>query len=466
MPPLLALALYCIFAVTALAIERKANPEPTGALWIPLLWILVAAGKPLGTWFGTADGDEGSVLDQYFGIALLLSGLLVLMNRPFSASTALGTNTWLLVLLLCMAVSVSWSDIPGTAFKRWGREVVAIVMACVVASEPQPKQAMEAIFRRLTYLLIPASLMLIKYFPALGVQYRAMGGEMWIGATLQKNGLGRLSLIATFFLIWSLVRTWRTRQVPTIRRQRKADLFVLSLALFLLLGPGDQYSATALAAFSVGMSAYLWLLWKHRRGSVPARWLLVSTAAAVFVVGTMQPFNQGAAVHSVADDFGRDATLTGRVEIWTELSEVISNHPFFGSGISSFWTKETRDAHRIGEAHSGYLEVVLALGFVGLALTALFVLSSCARAWRAMTYDFDWGCLWYCFLLMATVHNITESSFNSFTTHLMATLVFLGFVMLGENVSAAPTVRSAADERPGGAVPHGYRGRVRGHWER
>jgi O-antigen ligase len=458
MAPLLALTLYCIFAVTALSIERKANPEPTGALWIPLLWILVAASKPVGTWFGTAGGEDGSVLDQYFGIALLLAGLLVLANRPFSLWGALGSNAWLLALLLWMALSVSWSDMPDTAFKRWGREVVAVVMACVVASEPQPKQALEAIFRRLAYLLIPASLVLIKYFPDLGVQYRAMGGQMWIGATLQKTGLGRLCLIGRFFLIWSLVRTWRSRQVPAIRRQRGADFFVLSLALFLLLGPGDQYSATALAAFGIGMTAYLWLLWKHRRGALPARWLLVSTVAAFVVVGTMQPFNEGAAVHSVADDLGRDATLTGRVEIWAGLSEVVSRQPFFGSGVSSFWTNERRQTHQIGEAHNGYLEVVLALGFVGLALTAMFVLASCAKARRAMTVDFDWGCLWYCLLLMATVHNITESSFNSFTTHLMATLVFLTFVVRGDNVSPVPAGHPADDDAACGTLPSGQHG--------
>lgn len=428
MPPLLALMLCSLFVWGVLVLERKENPQPSGAIWISLLWMLVAASKPLGTWFGTADGDEGSVLDQYFGVTLLFLGLLVLARRRFSWSAVLGSNVWLAILLAYMAASVIWSDIPETAFKRWARELIAVVMACVVASEERPRQAMEAIFRRLAYILIPTSLMLIKYFPAFGMQYRAMGGQMWIGATMQKNGLGRLCLIATFFLLWSLVRTWRLRAVPSVKRQRWADILVLGLASFLLLGPGDQYSATALAAIAVGLAAYVLLLWMRRRRATLGPFFAIAAVGAVLAGGTLQPFNDGAAVSSFASNLGRDTTLTGRTEIWFGLSHAALNNPLFGSGVASFWTERAKDAHRIGEAHNGYLDVVLSLGFAGLLLTALFLLSSCARAQREMTRDFDWGCLWYCFLLMAAVHNITESSINSFTSHMTATLLFLSLV--------------------------------------
>jgi hypothetical protein len=38
------------------------------AFWIPTIWMLYAASKPLGIWFGSRGGDveSGSVLDQVF----------------------------------------------------------------------------------------------------------------------------------------------------------------------------------------------------------------------------------------------------------------------------------------------------------------------------------------------------------------------------------------------------------------
>jgi exopolysaccharide production protein ExoQ len=430
MTPSLALLLCCLFVGGVLVIERKSNPEPSAILWIPLLWMLVTASKPLGTWFGTADGVAGSVLDQYFGLTLLLVGVVVLLHRRFSWSAAFGTNFWLLLLLVYMAASVFWSDIPEAAFKRWGREVIAVVMACTVASEHNPRRAMEAIFRRLTYILIPVSLLLIKYFPDFGVQYRWGGGQMWIGATLQKNGLGRLCLIATFFLVWSLVSHWHRRAEPAVRRQLGADILVLTLAAFLLFGPGDQYSATALASIGVGFTAYVLLLSMRRRGAMLGPFLAVTAVALIIAVGAWQPFNDGASISGVASELGRDTTLTGRTEIWFGLSSVALDKALLGSGVSSFWTERTELDHNIGEAHNGYLDIVLCLGFPGLLLTVLFVLSCCIRAQREMTRDFEWGCLWYCFLLMAAVHNITESSLNSFTVHLTATLLFLSMCFL------------------------------------
>ena len=348
MPPALAMTLCILLVLPLLVVERRANPHPSGAAWIPTLWVLIAASKPLATWFGAGVEDEGSGLDQVFGGTLLVLGLVVLSAREFNWAKVKRAVFWLLVLLLYMGASAVWSDMPGTALKRWVRELIVVVMACVVASEESPKRTLESIFRRTAYILIPLSIVLIKYFPAYGAQYRAMGGLMWIGATLQKNGLGRLCLIATFFLVWSLVTTRRSKELPAIRRQRLADMAVLAIAFYLLVGPGDQYSATALTAISVGFSAYLYLLWRHRHGAKPGSLVTACVIPLVFAVGTTQPFMEGRSISHIASDLGRDVTLTGRTEIWSGLMSVVSERPLLGTGVGSFWTNETKE--RIGSA--------------------------------------------------------------------------------------------------------------------
>lgn len=440
MPPPIALALYALFVWIALSIERKnSRTSVSKAVWIPLAWLLVTASKPLGVWWGTADGDGSSELDQIFGVSLLFAGLAVLVTRGFSWSGMLSANPWLAVLLIYMTASIVWSEAPETAFKRWGREIIAVLMACVIASERNPREAFEALLRRSAYILVPLSLVLIKYFPTLGVQYRQMGGLMWVGAATQKNGLGRLCLICAFFLVWALVRRW-SESTSDSKRQRLLDMSVLALAAFLLMGPDDQYSATAVASACVGFTLYAYMLWRHRAGAVISKALAVMPLTVVFTIGSLQPFLGGSAARKLADELGRDATLTGRTEIWEGLMGDVWSRPLLGSGVESFWTTTNKRLHEITEAHNGYLDVVLSLGFVGLALLFCFLASACLKARHEMTQDFHWGCLWSCFLVMVAVHNVTESSFNSFTAHLMSMLLFLAIVL------APPALRQTAPQ--------------------
>jgi exopolysaccharide production protein ExoQ len=100
-------------------------------------------------------------------------------------------------------------------------------------------------------------------------------------------------------------------------------------------------------------------------------------------------------------------------------------HPLLGHGFGGFWTGETMDYQDVNEVHNGYLEVILHLGFIGLIFVSLFLLSSCRRAQQIMKYDIYWASFWLCFLFMSILHNIAESSLDSFSRILTAILVFL-----------------------------------------
>ena len=204
MPRQLALLLCTVFVLFLLRIERRQAPSVSLTLWIPTIWMLCIASKPLGVWFGSTGGDaeSGSLLDQLFLSALLCLGLFTLASKREVWSNAIKEHPWLVVLIGYMLVSILWSDIPFISFKRWIRELVAVIMAFVLLTERDPQEAMQSILRRTIFILIPFSLLLIKYFPEYGVQYgRWSGGQMWIGVTLQKNGLGRLCLMAASFRV-------------------------------------------------------------------------------------------------------------------------------------------------------------------------------------------------------------------------------------------------------------------------
>jgi O-antigen ligase len=412
-----------------LRLERKQAPKVSLALWIPTIWMLFTASKSLEVWFGSSGGDDlsGSPLDRAFLIGLLCLGLLILARRRFDWSTAIKKNIWLILLIGYMLVSILWSEIPFVSFKRWGRELIAIIMAFLVLTEPSRRQAVQSLIRRTVYILIPFSLLLIKYFPEYGRMYgRWSGGEMWIGVAVQKNGLGRLCLISIFFLVWSLIRRWKGSDVPVRSYQTYAEVLLLVAALFLLIGPPGAYPATAIVALGAGLAMFGTLQWmrKHRMylGAIPA----VAMIVLVVGFGIVTPFVGGSTVGGFSPILGRSETLTGRTDIWAGLLPFFEKHPILGHGFGGFWTPMTQQAiFGQKEAHNGYLDVFLGIGIVGLLLIVLFLLSFCWKAQRELTHDYDWASLCICYLLMALIHNVTESSINSFTSHLTAVLLFL-----------------------------------------
>ena len=79
---------------------------------------------------------------------------------------------------------------------------------------------------------------------------------------------------------------------------------------------------------------------------------------------------------------GRNSTLTGRTDIWAAVIPMAPN-PLVGAGFESFWLSP-RVAARLwelfpnlplNEAHDGYIEVYLELGWVGVGLIGLILLT-------------------------------------------------------------------------------------------
>ncbi len=402
----------------------------TRAIWIPTILMLYIASKPLGVWFPSFGGDpeSGSPLDRAFLTVLICVALWILVRRKYDWRNSMKENVWLMVLIIFMLASILWSNIPYMSFKRWTREFQVLLMAFIVHSEPSPRRAIESILRRTTYILIPFSLLLVKYFPKYGVDYgRWSGVQSWIGVTLQKNSLGRLCLIATFFLIWSLVRRRQGNNPLIWKFQTPIEICVLLISFYLMRGPGGVYSATAVTALGIGLLVYIgfYLLKKFRANLSSGT--LMTIVAIIIVYGIATLFFGGSSLKFYVSSVGRDATLTGRTEVWATLLPVAMQRPIVGNGIGGFWSPRTRATFMISEGHSGYLDILLNLGFVGILLVSIFILSSCRKAHRELSYDFDWAVLWICFLIMAMVHNITETSIDTLTSQLTAIIVFLAF---------------------------------------
>jgi exopolysaccharide production protein ExoQ len=434
MPSSLALLLCVGFVWYILKLERHESTQVSGAVWIPILWILAIASKPLGDWFlsEASDIESGSPLDRYFLSLLLCVGIWVLSRRGFDWGRALRENFWVAILIAFMFVSILWSNVPFMSFKRWIRELTAIVMAFVVVSEVSPRQALECVLRRSFYILVPFSILLIKFYAYYGRAYDGTTGEvMWIGVTTHKNSLGRLCIVAAMFLAWAVYRKWSHRKdSPGDKWLMYADAVVFLMVCLLLRGPGGAYSATASVVFFLGLAVYFFIL-KLRRWRITLGGAWTALLCAIVMIGILLPVlgRDKAIAGGAANLLGRDATLTGRTDIWGWFVPIALKRPILGTGFGGFWTTEMVELHQEASVHNGYLNTWLQLGVVGLFFTGMFYLSSCSRAQRLLTQDFDWAALWMCYLIMSAVHNWTETSISSFTAHMTAVLLFLYVVI-------------------------------------
>jgi exopolysaccharide production protein ExoQ len=147
--------------------------------------------------------------------------------------------------------------------------------------------------------------------------------------------------------------------------------------------------------------------------------------AVIMLAGIMILFTQGSHIGFVASAAGRSSTLTDRTEVWAALLPYAMKRPFLGYGFGGFWTPATKAFFHIDGAHSGYLDTLLGVGFLGLALTALFFIAAARNSHRLLGTDFEWGAFGVSFLVIALVHNIAESSVDSLTSLSTALILFL-----------------------------------------
>jgi O-antigen ligase len=122
---------------------------------------------------------------------------------------------------------------------------------------------------------------------------------------------------------------------------------------------------------------------------------------------------------AVARFLGRDPTLTGRTDTWNALLQLQTN-PLLGLGYSSLWIGERLEGilamlnvSYLNEAHSGYLETYLTLGFVGLFLLAVFLLSSFRALSKHVLISHHFASFAISVWLVTILYNVTESAFGS-----------------------------------------------------
>lgn len=415
-PPTIALILWAILLLALLRFDPAREPNSSVALWVTVIWMFIVGSRLPSQWLGWAGGievqslEEGSPLDRTVFSILILLALATLIRRSFNWGGLISRNLCLTAFLLFALVSFFWSDFPLIALKRWFRDLGNYFVILVVLSDPDPLAAVRVVLRRFAFLIIPLSILLVKYFPYLAKHYDSWTGlAEYVGAATSKNMLGNVCLVSGVFFFWDIVTRWSARKERNTKWIIRLNLCLFAMTLWLL---NLSRSATSQVCLAIGCVVILAVhsAWGHRHLTL-IRVLIPATFCLYLILAFGLDLN-GAMVKYL----GRNPTLTDRTLIWSAVLKQHTN-AIVGTGYESFWLGPRLQriwqlVGGINEAHNGYLDIYLTLGAIGVFLLLAFLVASYQTIGKKLADSFTFGSLGLAIWAVIVYYNVTEAAFK------------------------------------------------------
>lgn len=428
-PPIVAAFIYVIGIVGLFWLDRDPQAQTSKALWIPTAWLMIICSRPTSMWLGISPSGgtesvyvEGSPIDAAVFMALMVAALAVVIARIDRVEPILRGNWPILLFFLFAGSSILWSDFPLVTFKHWVKGVGDVLMVLIVLTEPSVTDAIERLVTRLGFLLLPLSVLFCKYYPAIGRAATHSAAENWRGVTMGKNIMGGVCTVLGIGLLWRFRRVYSDREDPRRRGKLVALGTVLGMTLWLLWIGNSMTSICVLAMATAVMLLSGRPVFRRNPALVHLLVLVIvgGTVYALFIQSTL------------VENLGRDPTLTGRTEIWKAVLSIPVNR-LVGAGYESFWLGPRLEQifarfpeMLISEAHNGYIEMFLNLGWIGVALLAGIMISGYRVASAAFRKDPEMGSLYLAWWMAAVIRGETEAAFrmlsNSWIFFLLAVM--------------------------------------------
>jgi exopolysaccharide production protein ExoQ len=416
-PPTVALLLTLAFVIFLFRRDIRERPNVTGALWLPLIWMLIICTRQASEWLnifgfrlGAISLEEGSPLDACIYSALIGAGMYVLYKRRIQFSEIIRNNQWLTIFFVYCFLAIFWSDFPFVSFKRWIKVLGHPVMVLVLFTEPDPVEALIRLMKRCAYIIVPVSILFIKYYPDLGRGFDLWsGGATNTGITANKNALGCDCLILGFFFFWYWVQIRRTER----SRARRKELFLvvgLLIAISWLLVTAHSSTSSISLLLAVMTVVLLGIRFVNKR--LIGTYVLITAFAIIIAQSLFGIFDYALAF------LHKDPTLTDRTALWEELLRIKIN-PILGAGFESFWLGKRREAlwakhwWQPNQAHNGFLETYLNLGLIGLLILIALLVATYRKGHIDLLRNFQFGRFRLGFLAAVIAYNWTEAAFKN-----------------------------------------------------
>lgn len=365
--------------MTALAAARARGPTladagaglSRAAVFVSLLLFSGALLAPLLT---KGDAPDASAALRALWLPVYAVGAGLALARPFDTARTAAAS-WLILIPVGLAlVSPLWALDGDLALRR----ALALGGTTLFGLGLATSMSWRGLIVTLAWVfaaLAAGSLIAGLVFPGFGVMHDVHAGA-WRGLWWEKNTLGSR-------MAWAAVTFVTAAIIDDKRRRWWLGGAALAVVLVVL-----SQSATALLALAAGLAAMAGVRLARASGPVQALGGVLALGVGVIGAGVLI-----FAPETAAAALGKDATLTGRTEIWAALEAPLRERFWFGWGYDVFWsvadgpaaTVRALNGWDVTSAHNGWLELRLSLGIVGLvAFAAAFAATLAAAAGRVL----------------------------------------------------------------------------------
>jgi len=295
-----------------------------------------------------------------------IAAYLVFTERK-RAAEIIRKADWLPILLLLIFASALWSIDPWVTLRRSLTLTGSTLFALYFVIRYGYKGGIRFLLWAFGITVILSALS-----PVLAPDHMIyMNAEKFRGVFTGKNMLGKAMALAalTFFLS------------PGSRNIRSAlKLLFAVMALTLLIISNAQTALIAFVGAMVFLGIYV-VMKKFRLFNIFLLALFFALWQSLFIW-----------VNNNADTWlermGKERTLTGRTEIWEEVSFLADDRPLVGYGYCALWTAENSPIiaarqnldEEVKHAHNGFLQIRADLGWLGLLVYLLLFLQAVKRA--------------------------------------------------------------------------------------
>ena len=305
-------------------------------------------------------GETTNARNQVVFLFMFFLALVVLSRRFNNILSLIRSEKYLgLFVLLCL-ISALWSDHPDLSFKRSFQLFVIFLVIIEALVNIEPK-----ILLKLLKIVVSGyvfyNLYACRFIPA---AIDPVFGT-WRGMEVQKNILAQTTL---YCLLSSIV-------FFSFDKKRLEKLYDSLLILTSVLIIYKAHSSTIVIV--VVIIAFMVLIFRIEsifsklgigRSLLGLTFLFILSFSIIFLMFSAEIFAL------IPGYFGKDLTLSGRTDIWKFVWEDIEKRMLLGYGFATYWIMGSAkleifasyfEGFMVNEAHNGYIEIVLQLGFVG-----------------------------------------------------------------------------------------------------
>lgn len=163
---------------------------------------------------------------------------------------------------------------------------------------------------------------------------------------------------------------------------------------------------------------------------------------------------------------GKDATLTGRTDLWDYAARLIEQRPLFGIGYQAFWVQNDAAPEALWDAfhiptrsgfhfHNQFYATAVELGYFGVAVTFLYVATLVIACVRTVMLHYNALTVFLLQIIVLTMSRIsTEVDLLApFSIGWILTLFVVAYLFKLDRVTSRKRNTSSVDNHTAAAVP-------------